>query len=278
MLFKRMVIIGPGLIGGSLGLAAKAAGLTGHIVGVGHRQISIDKALEMKAIDSGSLEAGSAVAGADAVIVCTGVGLIGGMIAEIGKKLKPGCIVSDVGSTKAGIVREAEAALPKGVHFVGAHPIAGSERRGIEIANAGLFREKVCVVTPSSNTDAEALGKIKEMWGAVGAKVLTLSPEEHDKILARTSHLPHAVAAALINTLRDVDAAFVGSGFRDTTRIGSGDPELWVEILLANRKGLLAALKEFGQSVDELKRALEKSDRDAVKGFLGRARERREKE
>lgn len=273
-----MVIIGPGLIGGSLGLAVRKAGLAGHVVGVGHRQTSIDKALAMGAIDSGSLDAASAVDGADAVIVCTAVGLIPDFIRKIAPRLKPGCIVSDVGSTKTGIVREAESVLPAGVHFVGAHPIAGSERRGIDIAQADLFRRRVCVLTPSPRTDALALTRMKELWTSVGARVLTLTPEHHDAILARTSHLPHVTAAALLASLDAGDAPFVGTGFRDTTRIGSGDPDLWVDILLANREGLLGALDRFGLKLDELKRALRSDDADAVRHFLSRARDRRDNE
>ena len=273
-----MVIIGPGLIGGSLGLAAKAAGLVGHVVGVGHRQVSIDKALSMGAIDSGSTEAVSAVDGADVVIVCTAVGLIGKLIKEIALRLKPGCIVSDVGSTKVQIVRKAEAALPDGVHFVGAHPIAGSERRGIDIARADLFAERLCVLTRNEHTDEAALAKMAQLWSGVGARVCTLSPEEHDTVLARTSHLPHAVAAALLNALEDGDGPFVGSGFRDTTRIGSGDPDLWVDILLANRDGVLLALNGFSDRLDELIRALRDGDSDALREFLARARSRREDE
>ena len=278
MLFQRMVIIGPGLIGGSLGLAAKKAGLVGHVVGVGHRQSSLDKAIRMGAIDSGSLAPASALDGADAVVVCTAVGLIPEMIRQVAPGLKPGCIVSDVGSTKSGIVREAEAALPAGVHFVGAHPIAGSERRGVEVATVDLFRGRVCVLTPGAHTDARALAKMKELWAGVGARLFMLSPEEHDVILARTSHLPHAVASALLATLEDKDGPFVGSGFRDTTRIGSGDPDLWADILLSNREAALAALKVFGGKLDELSRALAEGDSAKVRDFLARARDRREKE
>ncbi len=278
LLFERMVIIGPGLIGGSLGLAVRRADLAGHVVGVGHRQVSIDKALAMGAIDSGSLDALEAVRGADLVIVCTAVGLIGRMIQNVADGLKPGGIVSDVGSAKALVVGRAEAVLPEGVHFVGAHPIAGSERRGIDIAQADLFADRLCVLTRNETTDEGALAKMKRLWTSVGARVRILTPERHDSILARTSHLPHAVAAVLLAALEDSDGPFVGSGFRDTTRIGSGDPGLWVDILLANRQGVLAALKGFNRRLGDLTRALAEDDADALGDFLARARNRRENE
>jgi len=276
VLFERMVIIGPGLVGGSLGLAVRKRRLAGQVVGVGHRQTSIDRALARGSIDRGSLDPVSAVNGADAVILCTAVGLIGPMIEQLVDQLKPGCIVSDVGSTKAGIVRHAEEVLPTKVHFVGAHPIAGSERRGVDYADANLFQNHVCILTPTANTDGEALAKMQQLWTTVGARVLTLRPEQHDEILARTSHLPHVAAAALLAALEDTDVPFVGQGFRDTTRIGSGDPDLWVDILLANREGVLTALESFSGQLQQLREALEKNEAETLRDFLVRARDRRE--
>lgn len=276
MQFKRMVIIGPGLVGGSLGLAARQRGLVGDVVGVGHRQSSIDKAVALGAIDSGSLDPAASVEGADLVVVATAVGLIPQMLRDVAGKLSPGCIVTDVGSTKSMIVREAESALRQGTHFVGAHPIAGSDRRGIDHARADLFVGSLCVLTPTDRTDREALARVERLWRAVGAEVCMLDAASHDAILARTSHLPHAVAAALVEVLEGGDAPFVGTGFSDATRIAGGDPTLWVDILMSNREAVLAAASRFQGQLDELVRALEECDAEAVRTFLARARDRRE--
>lgn len=276
MPFKRMVIIGAGLVGGSLGLAARQRALVGHVVGVGHRQSSIDKALAVGAVDSGSLDPAAAVEGADLVVVATSVGLIPQMLRDVAGKLSPGCIVTDVGSTKAMIVREAESALRHGTHFVGAHPIAGSDRRGIDHARADLFVGSLCVLTPTDRTDREALARVERLWRAVGAEVRMLDAASHDAILARTSHLPHAVAAALVEVLEGGDAPFVGTGFSDATRIAGGDPTLWVDILMSNREAVLTAASRFQGRLDQLVRALEECDAEAVRTFLTRARDRRE--
>ena len=276
VLFDRVTIIGVGLIGGSLGLALREKGLARRVVGVGHRQASIDLALEMGAVDEGTLDPVAAVKGSDLVVLATSITLI----AELGRKVAPalekGAVVTDVGSTKSDIVRELESAMPAGVHFVGSHPIAGSEKRGVDAATAGLFRGATCVVTPTKRTDPAAVRAVGGLWAAVGAKVVTLSPEDHDAILARTSHLPHVAAAALVAALQGPDAGFVGTGFRDATRIASGDVAIWCDICLTNRDALLAALDGYAGELSEFRRAVESGDRARLAELLSAAKSRRD--
>jgi prephenate dehydrogenase len=274
--FRRVTIIGVGLIGGSLGLALRTRKLAGHVSGVGHRRTSVDRALEIGAIDEATLDPVESVREADLVVLGTAVRLITEMGEKIAPHLKPGAIVTDVGSTKSLVVGRLEAVLPEGVHFVGAHPIAGSEKRGIDAARADLFRNTVCVLTPTSRTDPEALRRLADLWTAVGSRVSILSPEEHDAILARTSHLPHLAAAALIASIDAPDTAFVGTGLRDTTRIASGDVDIWCDILLTNRDAILRAVEGFTHEISALRRAVETGDREKLAALLSSAKRRRD--
>ncbi|HUW57655.1 MAG TPA: prephenate dehydrogenase/arogenate dehydrogenase family protein [Planctomycetota bacterium] len=274
--FERVTIVGVGLIGGSLGLALCERGLCSRVVGVGHRQASMDRALETGAVHEATLDLAEGVKGADLVVLSTAVSLIG----ELGEKavpyLKAGCIVSDVGSTKSEVVRRMESRLVgTGVHFVGAHPIAGSEKRGIDVARSDLFVGTVCVLTPTPATDADALRQLADLWSAVGARVSTLSPEEHDAVLARTSHLPHLAAVTLIHMLQGRDTAFVGTGLRDTTRVASGDVDIWCDIILTNREAILDAMGDFDSRLSGLRRVVEAGDREGLAALLAAARERR---
>jgi len=275
-LFERVCIVGVGLIGGSMGLAVRSREKTCRVVGVGHRKTSIDRALETGAIDEGTLDAAEGIKDADLVVLATAVGLIARLGKEIASSLPKGCIVTDVGSTKSEIVASLEAVLPAGVHFVGGHPIAGSEQRGIDAARADLFQGKVCVLTPTPRTDPHAMRRLADFWTALGARVVTLSPVEHDATLARTSHLPHVAAAALIASLRSPDTAFAGTGLRDTTRVASGDVELWCDILLTNRDAVLDAMNVFTAEMEELRRAVETGDRKQLASLLAAARARRD--
>jgi len=275
-IFERVTIVGVGLIGGSLGLAVRRGTLARTVVGVGHRQVSIDRALEMGVIDEGTLDAAEGVKDADLVVLATAIGLITAIGEQIAPALKSGCIVTDVGSTKSQIVRRMTSVLPAGVHFVGAHPIAGSEKRGIDAAETDLFRDTTCVLTPTDATPPDAVDRVRKLWEAVGARVSMLDPEEHDTILARTSHLPHAMAAMLIATLTDVDGRFVGTGIRDTTRVASGDVNIWCDILLSNREAFLQAVDGFSGRLDALRRAVDTADRSALAEILARAKTRRD--
>jgi prephenate dehydrogenase len=275
-LFDQVTIIGVGLIGGSLGLALRRGNLARRVVGVGHRQASIDRAIEMGAVDQGTLDPLEGVKGSGLVVLGTAVRLIVEMGQTVAPALAPGAVVTDVGSTKSEIVRRFEELLAAGVSFVGAHPIAGSEKRGIDAARPDLFQKCVCVLTPTDATDPKALRRVSDLWTAVGARVCTLSCEEHDDILARTSHLPHLVAGALVASLTTPDTRFVGPGLRDTTRIAAGDVDVWCDIFLTNRAAVLDALAGFTDRMAELRRAVESGDRAKLADLLAAAKSRRD--
>jgi len=229
-LFHTVTIVGVGLIGGSLGLAIRKNKLAKRVIGVGHRRASLQKAIKKGAIDLGTVNLSSGVKAADLVILATPVSLILRFLGKIPGDLKPGALVIDVGSSKEKIVKRGETVLPKGNFFIGCHPIAGSEKRGIEIATATLFNKTVSIVTPSGETDRRALKKIKVFWQKIGSKVEIISPAKHDRLMATVSHLPHLAAVGLILKLaqenkRKVDLfKVIGPGFKDTTRIAASSP------------------------------------------------------
>lgn len=263
-------------MGGSIGLAVRAAAMPLRIVGYGHRAATLHKAREYGAIDEGYEDLSRAVRDADLVILCTPVGLFGDTLRRIGPELKPGAVVTDVGSTKRSVVRQAEEVLPPGVRFVGSHPMAGSEKRGIEFARADLFQNALCITTPTPRTDAEALKNVEAFWTTIGMRTCRLSPEEHDRLLADVSHLPHAVAAALVGLQEEAALPLAGKGFLDATRIAGGDGGLWRDILLDNRDNVRAAVQRLKNRLDSLATMLERGEEEAVKQWLDAAAARRE--
>ena len=275
--WNQVTIIGTGLIGGSLGLAMKQAGLARTVVGVGHRQTTLDRALASGAADTTTLDAAEGVAGSDLVVLATAVGLFEPLLRRAADRLADGAVVIDVGSTKADVVRTGEALVPDGRTFVGCHPIAGSEKRGIDYADAGLFDGAVCVLTPTEATPADALGRVAETWEALGMRVVRLSPAEHDRLLAEVSHLPHLAAAALVQAVRPEAEPLVGSGWRDATRIAGGDPGLWRDILMTNSGNVAAALERFRETLDALDDALARGDGDRIEALLADAKARRDR-
>jgi prephenate dehydrogenase len=274
---KRLSILGVGLLGGSIGLAAKAAITNCVVVGYGHRQSTLDAALAMGAIDEGASDPAEAVAGADRVFLCTPVGLFEEMLRKIAPVLAPGAIVTDVGSTKRSVVRAAEEILPAHARFVGSHPMAGGEKRGVEFARADLFRHAVCILTPTAKTDAGALAAMQTFWrDALGMRLATISPEDHDRLLCDVSHLPHAVAAALVAMQDDRALDLCGKGFIDSTRIASGDGGLWRDILLDNRDNLRAGIQRLQAQLGELLAKLDDEKSADLQRWLAAAAQRRD--
>lgn len=274
---RRLAILGVGLLGGSIGLAVRSR-LSGYTVaGYGHRRPALDAAVKMGAIDEPYGEPVRAVRGADCVILCTPVGRLTSLLNEIVPHLSPGAIVTDVGSTKRVIVHAAENALPPGVHFVGSHPMAGSEKRGVEFAKADLFDKAVCITTPTPRTDPQALSQVESLWQSLGMRTTRLSPEEHDRILADVSHLPHLLAAALVAMQEDAAFALCGKGFLDMTRIAGGDPGLWRDILVDNRENVRQSLAQLRASLKALDQLLETGTGDELEAWLRHATERRER-
>lgn len=269
---QTLTIVGVGLIGGSIGLAAKERGLTRRVLGVGRRQDSLDRAKACGTIDEGFLELDPAVEEAELAVFCTPVDQIAGQVLQAARVCRPGALLTDAGSTKAVIVRSVEGHLAGGVAFVGSHPLAGSEKRGPEYADANLFQNRVTVVTPTPHTDEAALRKTVAFWQALGCRVTCLGPEEHDRALALTSHLPHLVASALAGLLPQELAGLAATGFRDTTRIAAGDARLWSAIFAQNQAAVLDALGHFESRIDAFKKALASGDWAALDALLAEAK------
>ncbi len=271
-MFKRVTIIGLGLIGGSLGLSIKKERLARNVIGVSRRKSTIQRALSLKTVDSATLDLAKGVKDADLVILTAPVLTIINIARQISKHLKKGAIVIDAGSTKSHIVKKVEAVFPRGVSFVGSHPISGSEKSGVRFADSELFKGAYCILTKTSRTDSKALGKVKRFWAGLGMKVEIMSPDKHDKTISKVSHLPHAVSAALVNSCNKKDLHLIAGGFKDTTRIVSGSPELWKDIFVTNRKNMLSDIKIFKKELSRIEKALKKANSTELLKLLKKAK------
>lgn len=270
-LFKKIAIIGTGLIGGSLGLAIKKNNLAKEAVGVSRQKKSLELALKMKAIDRGSLSL-DIIKGADLLILATPVDTIISLKKQIRKLAGKDCLVTDVGSTKAKIAKHLNKVFP---NYVGSHPLAGSEKRGILNASFDIFEGSLCVLTPTKRTQAKALAIIKAFWIKLGVEVICLTPEEHDKVLSFTSHLAHIVALSLINSVPANFLRFSSSGLKDTTRIAASDPNLWQGIFLTNKTELLKAIKLFESNLKKIKSAIVQNNKSKLADILKQAQKKR---
>jgi prephenate dehydrogenase len=274
--FETLAIVGVGLIGGSIGLAARRFGAARHIIGVGRRQASLDEALAVGAIDEACLAPEDAGPRANLMVFCTPVDQIAHQVLAVAPRCAPGTLLTDGGSTKAGIVRSVEGKLPDGVAFVGSHPLAGSEKRGPRFADALLFKDRVTVLTPTARSDPDAVEKIAGFWRALGSRVKVMTPEDHDRALALTSHLPHLLATALSGILPGELRELAAGGFRDTTRIAAGDPSVWTGIFLQNRGAVLEALDKLQARLSILQQLIQAGDRAALDELLAQANTNRD--
>ena len=275
--WPTVAIIGVGLIGGSIGLALQARRLAGRVIGVGRSASSLAAARTAKVVTETSLDLQAAVAAADLVVVATDVGSIATLLDRVDAAVRPDTLITDAGSTKASIVAawEKRRRSRRG-RFVGGHPIAGSHKSGPAAADAMLFEGRVSVVTPARRTpaaDAEAIGGF---WAAVGSTVFMMPPKEHDKLLAATSHAPHLMAAAIALATPAASQQFTAGGWRDTTRIAAGDPELWADILLDNAADVARALARIAAGAEKMLAAIESGDRRRLMALLARAKEERD--
>ncbi len=274
----RIAIIGLGLIGGSLGLALKKTDLPDlKIVGIPRREETIAQAVALGAIDEGTTDHIKGVAGADLVFICTPINLILPVITEIAPSLKKGAVVTDVGSSKHEIVAAAEKALPKGIYFVGGHPMAGKETAKLEAAEAALFQGKTWLLTRSSRTSQRAVEKVREAIIGLGCTILEMDPKTHDLVVAGISHMPLAVAASLVNAVageeqHELMARTAASGFRDTTRIASGDPILGVDMFTTNKKAVLKLLGAFKRSLAGLEKLIKEGNGEKIREELEKAK------
>jgi len=274
---QHVTIIGAGLLGGSLGLALKRVCPGVHVAGVGRRQSSLDQAIETGAIDSTHLDAAAPASRSDLIVLATPVGAFEGYLRAIKPHLKRGAWVTDVGSTKSAVVRTAARVLGPAGPFVACHPMAGSELKGARFARADLFDGALCILTPTARTPAWAMSRARSLWTALGCRLARMPPAAHDRALARVSHLPHALAALLMMLPTDRDLAVAGPGLRDMTRLAGGDAEVWRDIFLTNRAGLLEAIDQLDEYLMHLRDLLEAGDGAGVERLLELARRRRAK-
>jgi cyclohexadieny/prephenate dehydrogenase len=279
VMFERIALIGIGLIGSSISHAARRGQLAKSIVGSARTPATVETALKLGLIDKGYATAAEAAEGADLVILCVPVGLCGPIAKEIASVLKPGAILTDVGSVKAAIVRDVAPHVPQGVHFVAGHPIAGTEQSGPESGFAELFDGRWCVLTPEEGTDPKAVEKLKAFWEALGSKVEIMSPEHHDLVLAITSHLPHLIAYNIVNTAAHLERVtdsevikFSAGGFRDFTRIAASDPIMWRDVFLNNKDAVLEMLGRFTEDLTELQRAIRFGDGETLHRLFTQSR------
>ncbi len=274
--FKHVTIIGVGLLGGSVGLAVKSLDPSVQVAGVGRRQSSLDAALKAGTIDTAHLDVAEVVAKSDLVILATPVGAFEKHLKTIAPLLRKSALVTDVGSTKAAVVRIGERIFGKGGQFVGSHPMAGSENKGPSFARADLFAGATCVITPTASTPARLIKRSEKFWGDLGMNTLQMSPAAHDRATAQVSHLPHALASLLMLLPGNSELPVAATGFRDATRIASGDPEMWRDIFITNRKAILAALDKFDDALVDFRDMIELGDAKAIEKMLAKAKNRRD--
>jgi len=275
VMFRKLTILGPGLLGGSMGMAARHRKLAGRVVIWARRPEAADQAWQLGAADEATTDLTKAVADAEMVVLATPIGVMDLLAQQFKPALADGCLVTDVGSVKYPVVRALSHTLAGRARFVGSHPMAGSEQAGIEAARRDLFEKAVCIITPTEETDKTALQLVHDFWKALGCNVRTLSPTEHDEVVARISHLPHVVAAAVVNVVCHDGPHrlnFVGPGFKDFTRIAGGPPEMWTEICQQNRQEIGRALEALIEELGKMRAALENNDGVELKTMLKRAK------
>lgn len=278
-LFNRLALIGVGLIGSSIARAARAQGVVGSIVATARSAETRRRVAELGLADQVVETNMAAVEGADLVIVCIPVGACGAVAQEVGPHLAPGAVVSDVGSVKGAVVRDMGTHLPKNVHFVPAHPVAGTEYSGPDAGFAELFVNRWCILTPPKNTDQAAVDRLAEFWRLLGANVEIMAPDHHDMVLAITSHLPHLIAYTIVGTADELETVtrsevlkFSAGGFRDFTRIAASDPTMWRDVFLTNKDAVLEMLGRFNEDVAALTKAIRRGDGEALFAQFARTR------
>lgn len=270
VLFQRMAIAGVGLIGGSLAQAVKERKVVGEVVGVGRNEERLKRACEAGIIDNFTAQIDDSLGTVDLMVIATPVCMIADLVEKMIPFLKEGTVITDVGSVKKEIVEQVEGFMPDTLHFVGGHPIAGTENSGFEHSFSTLFEDRTCILTPVESTNQQALRQVQELWSGVGSIVVCLNCDEHDEILAAVSHLPHMVAYGMVNCLLTIEGfeenifSFSAGGFKDFTRIAGSDPAMWRDIALMNREKLLSMIERFQSYLEELKEAIEQKDSEKL--------------
>ena len=281
-MIDRLCIIGVGLIGGSLALALRKAGVVGEVVGCSRNPANLERAQTLGVIDRFVTEVATAVQGANVVVIASPLGSVRRVFEAMRDGLAPHAIITDVGSAKRCIIEDARAVFGEvPAQLVPGHPIAGKEKSGVEAASGELFHDHRVILTPVSETNLEATRRIEDMWLATGAEVIKLDPDYHDEVLAATSHLPHLLAYTLVDTLGRMDQhdeifRFAAGGFRDFTRIASSDPTMWHDICLANRAALIRVLERFETALAQTRQQVMAGDGEAIKALFSRAKSLRD--
>ena len=279
-LFRRLCVVGPGLIGSSiLRLARERGDIAAHLVATARSRATLDRVTELGLADTVADDPAEAVAGCDGVILCVPVGAYAGVMARIAPHLAPGCVLTDAGSTKGSVVRDLTPLLPPGVHLVPAHPMAGTEHSGPDAGFATLFRGRWAILTPLPGTDPAAVATVRELWTRAGSNIETMDPATHDKVVAIVSHLPHMIAFSIVGTAddlaqetREAVLRFAASGFRDFTRIAASDVDMWRDIFLNNREALLEMLARFTEDVQAMGRAVRWGEAGFIEDRIRRGR------
>jgi cyclohexadieny/prephenate dehydrogenase len=277
--FERIALIGIGLIGSSIALAARRGGVAGHIVINSRSASTLARAEELGLGDSYEADPAEAVREADCVVLCIPVGAYGTVMEQIAGTLKPGAIVTDVGSVKAAVIAQTRPHIPEGVHLIPAHPVAGTEQSGPEAGFAELFDGRWCILTPPEGSDADAISAVSQFWHRLGADVDMMDPRHHDLVLAITSHVPHLIAYNIVGTANDLETVtrsevmkYSAGGFRDFTRIAASDPTMWRDVFLNNREAVLEMLGRFSEDLTALQRAIRWGDGDKLFDMFTRTR------
>ncbi|MGQ2909277.1 MAG: prephenate/arogenate dehydrogenase family protein [Aliihoeflea sp.] len=277
--FDRIAFIGIGLIGSSLARVVRREGLAGHLVVSTRSAETLARAEELGLGDSYTVDPAEAVRDADLVVVSVPVGASESVAIAIRDHLKPGAIVTDVGSTKASVIAQMAPHMPAGVHFIPGHPLAGTEKSGPDAGFAELFANRWCILTPLEGTDPQALERLSEFWRACGSNIDTMDPQHHDMVLAIVSHLPHIIAYNIVGTADDLEAVtksevikYSASGFRDFTRLAASDPTMWRDVCLHNKDAILEMLARFSEDLASLQRAVRWGDGDKLFDLFTRTR------
>ncbi|CUH36128.1 Arogenate dehydrogenase [Jannaschia seosinensis] len=279
MIYERVALIGLGLIAGSMGLRMKRDGLVGEVVGTARSAETRDVAVALGLCDRVTEDAAAAVAGADLVVLCVPVGAMEDVAAEIGPHLAPGTTVTDVGSVKRAVIEAVAPHLPAGVHFVPAHPLAGTEHSGPRSGFPELFERRWCLMTPGAETDPDAVSRLSDLWTAMGSRVDRMDPDHHDLVLAVTSHAPHLIAYTMVGVADDLGRVtdsevieYSAAGFRDFTRIAASDPVMWRDVFLTNKDATLEILGRFTEELFALQRAIRTGDGAMLHDYFTRTR------
>lgn len=277
MKFKKITIIGLGLIGGSLAGALKNSKQVDHVTGIDIDDESLEYAIENGIIDSGFKDIDDNISDSDIVVIASYVESIPEIASKLKNLLSNRTVVTDVGSVKSSVVEKVEKIINRNYEFVGGHPISGTENSGVKFSNPDLFRDKKCILTPTEKNRNSAIEKVEELWKLCGSRIFTMSPEVHDRVFSFVSHLPHVVAYSLINTLSDGESDidlfdYAGGGLRDFTRIAGSSPGMWSSIFMENKKELLESISEFKAQIEKLEKAIQTDNRNSLLELLEKSR------